>query len=85
MSLSTKLLISGSLALALGACASQPTEVAEKSAEPKAGCVSETGTRIERKDGKDAKCEPGRTYSREDIEHSGGITTGEALRRMGVR
>ena len=82
MNTSNRLLTAGILALALGACASQPTEVAEESADPKRGCVSETGTRIEKKD----ECNgPGRTYTREDLERSGGMTTGDAVRRMGVR
>jgi outer membrane cobalamin receptor len=82
MNLSAKLFTAGSLALALGACATQPTEVAEKSADEKS-CVTETGTRIEsaKKD-----CQgPGRTYTREDIERTGGISTSEALRRLGTR
>jgi hypothetical protein len=84
MNMSTRLLTAGSLALALGACASQPTEVAEQSEQPKAGCVRETGTRIEHDD-KD-KCDgPGRTYTREDLERSGGISTGDAVKRLGVR
>lgn len=84
MKVSTKLLAAGSLALALGACATQPAEVAEKAAEPKRSCVSETGTRIER-DKKDECIGPGRTYTREDLERTGGVTTSEALRRSGVR
>jgi hypothetical protein len=83
---STRLFTAGSLVLALGACASQPTEVAEKSAAPRKNCVTETGTRIESdKDKKDPCVGPGRTYTREDLERSGGVTTSEALRRSGVR
>jgi hypothetical protein len=84
MNASTKLLTAAGLALALGACASQPTEVADQSDPPKRSCVRETGTRIEHDDKK--KCDgPGRTYTREDLERSGGISTGEAVKRLGVR
>lgn len=79
----TKLLTLGTLTLVLGACASQPTEVAKSSAEPQRSCVRETGTRIERE--KDDCKGPGRTYTREDIDHSGAMTTGEAVRRAVVR
>lgn len=86
MNVTTKLFTAGSLALALGACATQPTEVAEKSADPKRGCVTDTGTRIEREEGKKDECVgPGRTYTREDIERTGSVTTSDALRRAGVR
>jgi hypothetical protein len=86
MNIATKLFTAGSLALALGACASQPTEVAQKSEDAKAGCVRETGTHIERKEDKKEDCvAPGRTYTREDLERTGGITTNDALRRAGVR
>jgi hypothetical protein len=81
---STKLITAGSLVLALGACASQPTEVAEKAEDPKRGCVRETGTRIE-SEKKDECNGPDRIYTREDIERTNSITTGEAVRRMGVR
>lgn len=86
MNVTTKLFTAGSLALALGACATHPTEVAQNSDDAKARCVRETGTRIERKEGKKEDCVgPGRAYTREDLERTGGITTNEALRRAGVR
>jgi hypothetical protein len=89
MNVATKLFTAGSLVLAvlaLGACATQPTEVAQKPEDAKAGCVRETGTHIERKEGKKEDCVgPGRTYTREDLERTGGVTTSDALRRAGVR
>lgn len=68
-------------ALLLGACAGAPNRTTNApQASAKAGCVTETGTRIEKRDGE--RCEAGRTYTREDLERSGGITTGEAIRRV---
>jgi len=73
----------GTLALALGACATQPTPAGDKVAEQEQ-CIRETGTRIEREQG---KCQnvPGHAYSREDIERTGGVRTSDALKRLGVR
>lgn len=83
----SKLLTAGTLALALGACANQPTEVAEQAADQKRNCLHETGTRIEREKGKQDEClgGAGRSYTRDDLERSGGINTSESLRRLGVR
>jgi outer membrane cobalamin receptor len=67
----------------LAGCASAPTEVA-KEAEVDRACVRDTGTRIEQPEGK-CVASPGRVYTREDLERSGGIGTGEALKRIGVR
>lgn len=68
-------------ALILGACAGEQTRTTSATQEPaKAGCVSETGTRIEKQKGQG--CEAGRTYTREDLERSGAISTGEAIKRV---
>lgn len=71
------------IAALLAGCASAPP--AKVSQEPRVdrNCVRDTGTRIERAD--DDRCQPGRVYTREDLERSGGIGTGEALKRIGVR
>jgi hypothetical protein len=79
----TKLLAAGSLILALGACATQPTEVAEQAAGQKQ-CLRETGTRIDSRKGECVNGS-GRSYTREEIERTGGNSTGEGLRRLGVR
>lgn len=78
-----KLLTLGTLALALGACATQPTPAEDKVAQQEQ-CIRETGTRIELEQG---KCQnvPGHAYSREDIERTGGVRTSDALKRLGVR
>jgi len=81
MSNLTKSLLAAALALALGACASQPP--AKTVAEPvvKRNCVRETGTRIETPEGKCAIAS-GRAYTAEDLERSGAQSVGEAVRRM---
>lgn len=69
------------LGLCLGACAGEKTRTSNAPQDSaKAGCVAETGTRIERDKGQ--RCDAGRTYTREDLERSGGATTGESIKRL---
>jgi hypothetical protein len=68
--------------LLTAACASQPA--ADKTAslkEPPSHCLRETGTRLEVPEGK-CVAGPGRVVTREQLERSGGITTGAALNRI---
>lgn len=85
MNTATKLLTAGSLVLALGACASQPTQVAQQTDEPKKDCVRATGTHLERDKEHECVIGPGRTYTREDMDRSGAMSTGDAIRRLRVR
>lgn len=68
--------------LALAACASQPGPRETDKAGMLAGesrCLRETGSRMQR----DGKCvASGRVVTREELERSGGISTGEALNRV---
>lgn len=51
-------------------------------------CVENTGTRIKPAKGKEAdpKCmQPGSTYTREEIDNTGEIDTGRALRQLDPR
>ncbi len=60
----------------LAACAGEPPKSAE--AEEQSRCVRETGSRIPN----EGRCEPGRSYSRDEIERTGQMSTGEALRTL---
>jgi hypothetical protein len=75
-------MISVAAALALGACASTSGNSGTKpvAASQPAGCVSGTGTRIAAAPGNCAGF--GRTYTQEDIEHTGETTAGGALRML---
>lgn len=68
-------------ALALCACASDParTAAAEKPGSEK-HCIRDTGSRIPN----EGECSgnAGRSYSREELERSGEMTTGGALNRV---
>jgi len=75
-----KLLAVGCLALALAACAGAPlrhtTQAAAVTAP--AGCVADTGSRIPQ----DACAGIGRSYTQEEIQRTGAVDTGQALRLL---
>ena len=48
----------------------------------KTDCVTETGTRIKRKDKKGCNGLPGRSYDSDDISRTGANNIGEALRML---
>ena len=78
-----KLLAAGWLALALAACAGAPPRDTTKSAAAAAatvpaGCVGETGSRIPQ----DACAGIGRSYTQEEIQRTGAVDTGQALRLL---
>jgi hypothetical protein len=75
-----KLLAAGWLALALAACAGAPPRDTTKSAAATApaGCVGETGSRIPQ----DACAGIGRSYTQEEIQRTGAVDTGQALRLL---
>ena len=78
-----KLLAAGWLALALAACAGAPPRDTTKSAAAAAatapaGCVGETGSRIPQ----DACAGVGRSYTQEEIQRTGAVDTGRALRLL---
>jgi hypothetical protein len=78
----------------IAGCASTPRDasaslaadrVAANQAKPAAGCVNDTGSRIQRKDDasrKDDCRNAGRTYSQRDLENTGEFNTGAALKRL---
>jgi hypothetical protein len=81
------------LTIMVSGCATTPREtsvtdanrVASAKARPTAGCVNDTGSRIQRKDeqGKPDECRgPGRTYTQEDLQRTGDFNAADALRRL---
>lgn len=49
---------------------------------PDAGCIRESGTLLRKRDKKGCTGAPGQSYSREQIDRTGAIDTGEAIRRL---
>ena len=60
-----------------------PAAEGEKKRLSDANCVRETGSRIARRDGK-SRCtgQPGRSYSKEDLDRTGHTNIGDALRAL---
>ena len=77
-----RILMAASLALALAACAPAPQKdkVASSSILKRSDCLT-TGSRIPLKPGQCAM-QPGRVYSKEELERIGAASTAEALRRI---
>lgn len=75
------LLAAAGLVLALGACAGSPPAKVADAPRVDRDCLSETGTRVEMPEGECVNAR-GRVVTREDLEHSGGQTVGDALRRV---
>lgn len=48
-------------------------------------CARDTGSRIERPDDKACGAEPGRTYTQQELEDTGRLDVGEALRQLDPR
>ena len=68
--------------LALSGCAStRSPDTAQKDAAVERHCLRETGTRAAR--GADYCGGPGRVYTREDLDRTGGLTVRDALGRLG--
>jgi len=65
------------------AVAPAPAADAGKQPLSEANCVRETGSRIAKRDGK-PRCtgQPGRAYTREDIERTGHLNLSDALRTL---
>ncbi len=82
----TRILISAAILLAAGAHATDPA--AGDDAEQQAGaaadlpCIQQTGTRIKPRDDQPCINAAGQVITREQIERSGAIDAGEALRRI---
>jgi hypothetical protein len=77
------LLIGACLVVSLVACSTGPgtrTDAKMASAAGHESCVQDTGTRIPRRDHECAAF--GRSYSHEDIQRTGAVTVGEALRLL---
>jgi len=53
-----------------------------KTAEDNGRCIRDTGSRIKRTDPTACNGEPGRSYSREELESAGGMDMADALRRL---
>jgi hypothetical protein len=83
-----KLLIGAVLTLALAACASTPSAPgAAKSAvaktQPPPGCVGTAGSAIARPSDSPQPCAGfGSVYTRDDIDHTGAMNVGDALRLL---
>ena len=71
------------LAAGLGACATHPA-ADEAVAANQPQCVKDTGTRIQ---DPNRKCvgQPGASYTQGDIQQTGEIQTGEALKKLDPR
>jgi len=52
---------------------------------PEKGCVRESGTLIDKRDKNGCTGAPGQSYSREDIDRTGAIDTGDAIRKLSPR
>lgn len=66
----------------LGACASSPPATRTQAEAPvDRNCLRETGSRIPPRPGA-CVIGVGRSYSRDDLDRTGGATTGDALRRL---
>jgi hypothetical protein len=46
------------------------------------GCIRDTGTRLRKRDRNGCTGGPGQSYSREDLERTGGTDTSDVLRRL---
>lgn len=82
-----KLILAGLFGMTLTAAHAEPAAVqataqpvAATVAEPQANCLQETGSRLKPKDGKCISA-PGTVVSREELDRSGAINVGDALRR----
>ena len=79
----TKLLIGGIFALCIDACATSPapeSALTAGKAEPPAGCVADTATRIPVKA---SDCwASGRTWTSQDVKSTGATDAAQALRQL---
>jgi hypothetical protein len=58
---------------------------ASRETQAQAYCVRDTGSRIKVKEGECRNGAAGRTYSREELETTGAMTPGEALKKLDPR
>ena len=49
------------------------------------GCVRESGTVLDKRDKDGCTGAPGQSYSREDIDRTGAVDTGDAIRKLSPR
>jgi hypothetical protein len=70
------------LAAGLGACASHPASDKVAANDPQ--CIRDTGTRIQ-DPGRKCLSQPGSSYTQKDIESTGEIDTGAALKKLDPR
>lgn len=75
--------LAAALAAGLGGCATHPASGKAVAANDRQ-CVKDTGTRIQ---DPNRKCvgQPGSSYTQEDIQSTGEIDTGAALRKLDPR
>lgn len=77
-----KQLLLGLFAACLAGCAVNPTASLDAStAAIDRTCLTETGTRIQTKEG-ECSTVAGRSYSKRELDRTGAYTTGEALRML---
>ena len=71
------------LALGLAGCATHPVPSA-KTAANDPGCARDSGSRIAKPDGKCVNA-PGSSYSQEELQRTGEINVGDALKKVDPR
>lgn len=49
---------------------------------PDTGCIRESGTRLRKRDKKGCTGAPGQSYDRDQIDRTGAIDTGDAIRKL---
>jgi hypothetical protein len=79
------LALSAALALILTACAAAPVspgKATTANAKPPAGCVGQSATRIQLKDGSTECAGFGSTYTKDDLDRTGQYDVGRALQML---
>jgi len=74
-------------ALGIGACATHPAPVSERTAQntpANPNCIRDTGTMIKQPEGT-CRNVPGASYTQEDIQRTGEAETGKALLKLDPR
>lgn len=77
-----KVFFFGCAVAGLGACAGQPFQDGAKAPQVQRYCLRETGTWLNLPEGR-CVVAPGRVYTNDDLQRTGAMTIGQALRRLG--
>ncbi|KAA2285800.1 hypothetical protein [Arenimonas fontis] len=65
--------------------AGQADQAAAKAGENRHDCLTQTGSRLKRRDRDGCISAPGQVITREDIDRSGAVDTADAVRRLTTR